>query len=111
MISDKRVLYIEPSAQTSKEPVIDALTMKLTAAFRRSTPGAAYRGFHMCACGVCSDNCNHTLPNGESTNSLCVHYLAFHRAKVPEEQLEKVRQLDCGEEEPTLNELHPPRRQ
>lgn len=105
MICEQGVLYIEPSARVSVEPVIDEITRKMTSAFRLGIPGLGYRGVHTCACGVKSSNCDYTLPNGEQTNSLCVHYLAFHRDEVPVSQLEKVRRLNFGEAEPTEGEL------
>ena len=105
MISEQGILYIEPSARTSAEPVIDDLTRKMAAAYRLGTPGPGYRGVHTCACGVMSSNCDYTLPGGDQTNSLCVHYLAFHRDEVPASQLEKVRRLNSDEVEPTEDEL------
>lgn len=109
MISDKGILYIEPDrSTTSAKPVIDDLTRKMAAAFRQAEKGPAYRGFHVCACGAASSNCSYTLPNGEMTNSLCVHYLAFHRKAVPDEQLEKVAQLNQGLVYPTPEELNKP---
>ena len=107
MISDKGFLYIEPSVNTSVEPVIDELTRKMTAAFRKGVAGTRYRGHHTCECGAHSDNTDYTLPNGECTNSLCVHYLAYHRAEVPEAQLRKVADLKCGEDDPNTKELAP----
>ncbi len=108
MINPNGILYIEPSAKTSVDPVIDELTRKMTAAYRQSKPGPGYRGVHFCACNAASDNCEHELPNGIKTNSLCIHYLAHHRDEVPAVELEKVRLLDCGEAEPTDLELGKP---
>ncbi len=108
MITDQGILYIEPSDMASAEPVIDELTQKMTAAFRSATDGVVYRGVHQCRCGAVSSNREHVLPNGEETNSLCIHYLAFHRAEVPAFQLEKVRRLDCGEAKPTAEEIQNP---
>ncbi|MDP3981370.1 MAG: hypothetical protein Q8Q33_08170 [Chlamydiota bacterium] len=108
MISDKGILYIEPSATTSPQPIIDELTRKMTAAYRQSTRGPAFRGSHTCGCGAHSDNCEHILPDGVETNSLCVHYLAYHRDEIPAAQLDKVRQLTYGEAEPKARELAAP---
>jgi len=105
VISERGILYIEPSARTSDKPVIDELTRRMAAAYRLRTPGPGYRGFHICACGATSSNCDYTLSDGERTNSLCVHYLAFHRDEVSASQLEKVRQLNFGEVEPNEDEL------
>ncbi len=110
MINDSGILYIEPSARVSLHPIVDQLTRKMTAAFRRSIPGPGYRGFHVCSCGVFSSNCDYKLPNDQITNSLCIHYLAFHREEIPETELKKAGRLDYGEEEPTAEELKAPRR-
>lgn len=108
MKTDNGILMIEPSAKVSSQPLIDELTRKMTAAWRKRRDGNEhFRGFHTCACGVHSDNNNHWVGNGNSllTNSLCIHYLAYHREDVSEAELKKVRALDCGEEEPTKKEL------
>lgn len=109
MISENGILYIEPSRLTSAEPVIDELTKKMTSAFRLALPGLGYRGWHTCACGAKSSNRDYKLPNGEMTNSLCVHYLAYHRDGVPKTQLEKISTFTTGETEPTTEELSSPR--
>lgn len=103
-----KILFIEPSQKTSKEPVIDILTRKMTASFRKARLGTCYLGRHKCACGAISSDADHILPNGWKTNSLCVHYLAYHRDEIPEEQIAKVALLTDGEEEPTERELQPP---
>jgi hypothetical protein len=109
MINPNGILYIEPSRRISELPVIDELTRKMTAAFRRCEDGTAFRGWHTCACGAASDNCEHILPNKIETNSLCIHYLAFHRTEIPAAELEKVQQLPYGETEPNERELAAPR--
>ena len=106
---ETHVLYVEPGRYTSAEPLIDELTRKMTAAFRASeSDGACWRGFHVCACGVNSTNHDFILPGGQQTNSLCVHYLAFHRDEVPEAELAKVAALDAGEADPSAEELKRP---
>ena len=106
---DAYVLYIEPGRYTSAEPVIDDLTRKMTAAYRAAeSSGACWRGFHVCRCGVNSSNTDYVLPGGQQTNSLCVHYLAFHRNEVPETELAKVAALEAGEAEPSAEELARP---
>jgi hypothetical protein len=108
VINKSDLLFIEPSAKISKEPVIDRTTKKMTAALRLATKGPGYRGVHQCACGVYSHNCNYFLAGEETTNSLCVHYLAFHRDEVPPEQIERVMRLGAGEANPTGKELQRP---
>ena len=102
---------VEPSAKASADPLIDELTRKMTAAWRqRRDSEEGYRGFHGCVCGAVSDNKDHWVGNGLLTNSLCVHYLAFHRDDIPREELDKVRVLAYGEEEPNDKELATERR-
>ena len=108
------VLYIRPGTRGTAEPAIDGLTRKMTAAYRASeSNGVLWRGFHVCRCGAASTNTDYVLPGGATTNSLCVHYLAFHRDEVPEAELAKVAALTSGEAEPNAEELAapaPPRR-
>ena len=131
MVDDRLLLFIEPSKSPSKEPLIDELTRKMTASFRKGIKGLeyfslpqnlsgdkvhkigdrffienhGYRGFHSCKCGATSGNANYLLVNGEITNSLCIHYLAYHRDEISNEQLERVKALNDGEEAPVLKEL------
>ncbi len=107
----KSLLMINPTAQISAQPLVDELTRKMTAAWRncRTNPDG-YLGFHTCACGAESDNKDHWIryQGGEGlTNSLCIHYLAFHRDEISEEELQKVALLEDGEAEPTEVELQP----
>ena len=102
------MLYINPSARTSEEPVLDELTMKMTAAFRQARKGTVWRGFHSCRCQARSTSCDYILPNGEQTNSLCIHYLAWHREQVPQAELDKVAALSFGSATPTEDEIVPP---
>jgi len=117
MRNGEGLLMIVPSARTSPEPLIDELTRKMTAAWRnRDSSDYAYMGVHVCGCHARSDNKDHWVrcpsPNQEFhlTNSLCIHYLAFHRADVPQTELDKVRRLPYGEEEPDERELAMPAR-
>ncbi len=108
MKTSQGILMIEPTKrEISSVPIIDELTRKMTAAWRnREDSSYAFRGIHECACGAWSDNKEHWVgPNRLLTNSLCIHYLAFHREEVPLEELEKVRALNSGEAEPNEKEL------
>jgi len=110
ILDSSAILMVEPSGTVSKEPQIDELTRKMTAAWRnRRDTESRYRGFHRCICGACSSNTDHLITdaNGNEllTNSLCIHYLAYHREELPESELEKVRALTHGECEPTEEEL------
>lgn len=100
------VLYIRPGTRGTAEPVIDSLTRKMAAAYRAAeSSGVLWRGFHICRCGARSTNTDYVLPGGAATNSLCVHYLAFHRDEVPPGELAKVAALTSGEAEPNTEEL------
>lgn len=114
--NDRRhLLFMEPQFAASRTPTIDELTKTMTAAFRRRVVGAnAYYGFHVCSCGAHSDNRDHYIMYKGIpilTNSLCIHYLAFHRAEVPAEEIERVRALVMyGEADPTREEIGSPQR-
>ena len=45
------------------------------------------------------------LPNGLVTNSLCVHYLAYHRDEVPPSELAKIDTINENEELDGMMEL------
>jgi hypothetical protein len=116
MIDANGLLMIHPSAVVSAEPVLDELTRKMTAAWRkRRTDPIMSKGIHICPCGVASNNQEHFVEDAGGneliTNSLSIHYLAFHRAEVPAAELDKVRFLPHGEETPDSKELSaPPKR-
>jgi hypothetical protein len=101
------MLYIVPKNSPSEEPIIDELTMKMVAALRKATlPNRRSLGFHTCVCGAMSDSTDCILPNGLRTNSLCVHYLAYHRGEVEAGELWAVEGLSDGSEYPSSHELH-----
>lgn len=105
------ILMIEPNSPKSIEPVIDSLTRKMTAAWQsRRDSNFAYRGRHTCKCGATSDNRDHwvTTEDGREllTNSLAIHYLAYHRSDVPQSELDKVALLTHGEIVPTKDEMN-----
>jgi hypothetical protein len=101
------MLYIVPKNPPSEEPIIDELTMKMVASLRKATlPHYQYLGFHTCVCGARSDSTDFILPNGLRTNSLCVHYLAYHRAEIEDGELWAVEGLSDGCEYPDSDELH-----
>lgn len=136
------LLFIHAKEHASEQPIIDELTMKMTASLRKGILGAevpvdqiqwydkkherftihpikgiddykfvannGWMGFFTCICDVHSGAQNFLLTNGDVTNSLCVHYLAYHRDEVSQEQLDRVAQLEDGMEMPTTQELHPP---
>jgi len=84
------ILYIEPKQQRSSKPVIDEITKKMTWLWRhQEESGIMYFGTHGCICGAESSSNDHLLPLKNSkymlTNSLCVHYVAYHREEIPSE--------------------------
>jgi hypothetical protein len=109
MISSKGLLYIELAQQASAGPVRDHITRRMSAAFHKAGPtGYYYGGIHECVCGALSTNRDYRLPNGEVTNSLCVHYVAHHRSEAPSDQLARIGAFALGEVEPTADELQGP---
>jgi hypothetical protein len=108
--SPRRLLFIEPRQPASPTPVIDQITRRMSAAFRQATNSEyACGGYHRCICGVLSEDHDFYLPNGDLTNSLCVHYVAYHRAEVPQQALARIDSFTFGELEPTQGELQAPR--
>jgi hypothetical protein len=107
MISEEGLLFIEPIHPAASTPIVDHLTRKMAAAFRkaRTDDRHYYLGRHQCICGANSTNQNYYLPNGFMTNSLCVHYVAYHRSEVPAHQLTLIKTLTPEEVEPTHLEL------
>jgi len=110
VIDPDGLMMIHVGRTTSAQPVMDNLTCMMAAALRASHRSERVcRGAHRCACGARSDNHIYTLPDGCTTNSLAVHYLAFHRADVPAAELAKVLALGCPTVEPTASELQAPK--
>lgn len=89
---------IEPAGPAAATPLVDDLTRVMCAIWRhhRYDSEHGYRGWHTCACGAMSDDREHRIRGWLLTNSLCVHYLAFHRDEVPTEEIEKVWALARG---------------
>jgi hypothetical protein len=107
MISAKHLLFIEPLQPARSVPLVDQLTRRITAAYRSAAQSWGFWcGVHVCSCGTHSTNRDYFLPNGDMTNSLCVHYLAYHREEVAAEQLARLAMLSYGEADPTEDELH-----
>ncbi len=94
----KRLLFIVPQQEPMSEPVLDSVTRRMCAAFRRARQSSyAYGGVHQCCCGALSSCVDYFLPDGSMTNSLCIHYVAHHRSEVPAEQLEAIATFEWGE--------------
>lgn len=103
------LLYIKPSSPATSKPVVDELTRKMTAQFRNAVLSPwAFLGFSRCCCGVVSTAWDYFVaiaPEIVLTNSLCAHYLAYHRREVPEPELARVARLGASEVEPRADEL------
>ena len=104
------LLMLVPKNGASAEPVIDEVTRKMAAALRNhSRNGRVSRGLHVCRCGAFSDNSEHWIKDDKGgeylSNSLAVHYVAYHRDEVPKEELQKIAELPGGGEEPNKREL------
>lgn len=120
VITKSGILYIEPSATVSRWPVVDELTKIMASALNASVSGIwrgskffpedGWRGFHVCNCGARSTSYDYELPGGEVTNWLAVHYLAWHREEVEEDQLARVRALEpyVTPADPTPGQLRSP---
>ena len=121
-VNPELLLFIEPQNKPSEKPIIDELTMKMTASFKKSKKGTidrysvmgqgykfiednSWRGWHTCSCGANAGGQDYLLPNGEMTNANCMHYLAYHRDEISQEQLDRVSKLDDGKEIPSSEEL------
>lgn len=100
------LLFVEPQREASSTPLIDDATKRMAAALRSAqTPGYGYLGTHTCRCGAESDNVDYFIDQRFVTNSLAVHYLAYHRDEVPLDELADVLTLSAVHAEPTVQEL------
>ena len=105
----KAMLFIRPTRWPTDEPLIDELTMRMTSALRQArVPEERFCGVHFCICGAVSDSTNRVLANGAVTNTLCVHYLAYHRTEVPTAELDAVWKLPASAAVPSHAELGAP---
>ena len=106
MISEDRLLFIKPVHRASPTPILDYITRKMAAAFRRaSVDTKTYLGWHECVCGARSAARNYYIPSGQLINSLCVHYVAYHRSEIPAQQFAIIETLTSEEVQPSEDEL------
>lgn len=111
----RHLLYVEPTQPSSASPVVDEYTRRMTGALRAGhSDGQFYRGVHTCTspgCGAVSSTCDYYLSSPDAvatalvTNSLAIHYLAYHRDEVSPEDLAKVAALPASPADPTDGEL------
>lgn len=107
------LLFVEPASAAMSEPIIDGLTRGMAALLASAKSGSGYhKDTHRCACGAMSGGRSLVLADGTVTNSLAVHYLAYHRAEVPRGELSKLavllRMLGTEPAEPTAGQLSGP---
>lgn len=124
-VNPELLLFIEPKNKPSEKPILDELTRKLTASFRKAKVGVIqdyecqdqgydfeennhWMGFHECSCGANAGGQDYLLPNGEMTNGNCIHYLAYHREEVPQEQLDRIANFNNGTKCPRVQEIKIP---
>lgn len=99
-------LYVNVKHPPSNWPTVDMLTLKITRAFRSADKSPlAFSGIHTCLCGAKSESADYILPNRKFTNSLCIHYMAFHRSEIPWQEMGEVLKLENGDSLPTRAEL------
>ena len=112
------ILFIRPTEPPSGEPTIDGFTRMMAHALNNVEAGvvegsyfyggSGYKGVHTCSCGARSTNQNYLLDERHITNSLAVHYLAYHRQEVPKDELIQMLFLPADEAEPTPKQLQEP---
>lgn len=106
-------LMVEATRQAAPAPILDALTRKATALYRHkvwTSETRRFRGWHTCICGAQSDNRLHKLRDvsGPETNSLLVHYVAYHRDEISADDRAILEAFNGPGEDPTAEELAPP---
>lgn len=105
----KVLLFIEPTKPASTDPILDNLTYKLLWAVRNFEKtghitdqgdflNIITMGIHHCT-GCCdksisSHSYDLLLKNGFMTNTLAVHYIAFHRDEISTQELDKISLLE-----------------
>lgn len=104
----EHILLVQVSRPASKEPLIDSLTRKLTAAARKAIAPLKNGADILCFCGKVLPNRRLFLPSGAVTTFHAIHLVAFHRQELPPEEIAKVQRLNCGEMEPNESELLSP---
>lgn len=121
------LLYVHPTQEGSEEPKLDNLTKKILWATRNKLgKGVLFesgkfeldmstKGTHHCT--GCNKKCPESkaydilIPGEIITNTLAVHYVAFHRDELSESEIAKVESIQVDEEtlqseaDPTEEEL------
>lgn len=104
------LLYIEPKKEEKLiNPIDDNLTKLMELALSKATSGVGsyssldteerfksdvgYKGFHRSDCGQMSSSKDYLLENGMITNSLAPFYLRWYRYSIPENDMNKIKEL------------------
>src|SRR5437588_5193866 len=87
------LLYIEPMRSPKESAMAEFEWLKVL--FKQHTEGGYLDSngrfslnqrcleIHECSCGVWSSSGDYRFPNHMVTNSLCLHYLQYHREEIP----------------------------
>ncbi len=98
------LLYVYAKKNVEDVPINDNTTLELEKILEACTDSGTYGngiftrgeqflGVHQCICGTQSKSCDYLLTPHFATNTLCVHYLRYHRGEVPKNELFKVNQM------------------
>ena len=113
---DVRILYIRPKMPPSSEPVVDSITKKLLAAIKNYQqigyvkdgcfiPNLYSFGCYKCTCGkAIFASQDFRISDALITNSVAVHYIAYHRNEIPKDELSMIEKLEL-EIEPENSDL------
>jgi hypothetical protein len=99
---ENALLFIEPSSKIKESDMSEYIW--LVELFKYAKRGCGeimnnewtcdqYMGAHQCRCGKRSESRDFLFSNNMFTNSLCLHYLQWHRDEIPEIEFEKLKQL------------------
>lgn len=97
------VLYETPKGKAAEVGVEDELTQGMEVLLKAAETKTGVlrsdgvfinklstKGYHECVCGATSTCVDYLIGPKHATNSLCVHYLRFHRAEISHAELQVV---------------------
>ncbi len=112
-----QILYLQPKLPPSERPTIDSLTRKLTAALKNPkeqgsivngtfVPNLYSLGCYKCTCGkAIYASQDFRISDGLITNSVALHYAAYHRCEISKEEIFSIELALENEEEPSYSDL------
>ena len=105
-------LNTHPLGIASSEPVIDELTLKMTASWRRKHLATVRaRDFiRVCTCGAHVENRIYSIGNGQLVGPLALHLVVYHRDFLTDDDLRLVNSLGQGLEHPVPSEILGPKK-